>query len=904
MADAHAVFLEERRRATARIAEVGRILDRASAALQGGERTRVPPSAAELGRAPVATEPVRSPSRVAAPVATEPVRPPSSAEADTAPVAGEAALLEFAVGHPSRALGPRYAPHDRGPRTPRIPGPPLLMMSRVEAVEGPAFEVREGRHITVAYDLPPDEWFFAASPADPLPYGILMEIALQPCGWLTAWQGCALELGGDLYFRNLGGTATQHRPLWPHTGTLTTRARLTSVSVSAGMMLVGFSFAVHAGEDLVYEGNTDFGYFRSGALADQKGLQQPAGSAALRARWRAGATGERAELAAGDLLPGDDLRMIDRITLVAPSGGDAGLGAYEAEKDVRPEEWFFTAHFHQDPVMPGSLGVEGLMQLARWVLLRETGRPNGGVGPIADGSPCTWKYRGQITRANRLLTYALQVKAIDRERGEIRCDGLVHADGLAIYSVEGLALRLVPETPPPPAPTPHARRAAAGALLDHFSVEGSTGHGVLRLDPARHPWLRDHQPTLVIPALPMTFAAEIAAEAASLLLPGRRVIGLPEVRAERWIHTADGPRDLLVVAVAEGDLVAVTLAVHQENRRFPQLSGPRVHMRAVVRMGEDWAPAPADPPALADTEPVDLSVRGFYDGGAIFHGPLLQALSSMGVRGPTGAVAPIRLRADGDLLPPGSPGFLLDPLVLDAATHPMMSGLPETWNARIPPGKLAYPVACDDLRLHGPRPEGEVTCRLDLIEASEERLVFEVRLSSGAGPWATFRWTEALVPGGTLLGRLPEEIRVFCKERRPAEVRVGRATPTGWEVAPSDLVEPLPGTLVRLLCTPAEVAEPSRQQGGIGWQTARFAAKEAVRTHVRERLGRDVHPASVRVVPLDPERYVVAAVGGLTAQERTDHLGPTRFEIRVHLDPDGTATARITELQKADGGPT
>jgi 3-hydroxymyristoyl/3-hydroxydecanoyl-(acyl carrier protein) dehydratase len=810
-------------------------------------------------------------------------------------VASEAALIEFAVGLPSKALGPLYRPHDHGPRTPRIPGPPFLTMSRIEGVEGPQGEVREGRRITVAYDLPSEGWFFAASPADPLAYGLLMEIALQPCGWLTAWQGCALGLGGDLYFRNLGGTASQHVSLWPHSGTLTTQAHLTSVSESAGMLLAAFDFTVHAGDVLVYEGDTNFGYFKPEALTAQKGLQLSAESEVAHTRWREGATGEVIDLAGYESLPDRDLRMIDRVSVVAPSGGAAGLGYYEAQKDVRPEEWFFTAHFHQDPVMPGSLGVEGLMQLARWVLLRETGHTGGRVGSIADGSRCTWKYRGQITRDHSALTYELEVKQIDRVRGEIRCDGLLRADGLPIYSVEDLGVRLVPGAPRPPAPAPHLREGVAAALLDSFSVDGNTGHGVLRLDPAQHPWLRDHQPTLVIPALPMTFAAEIAAEAALMLCPGRKVVGVPEVRAEQWIHTADGPRDVVVVAVADGDLVAVTLAVHRENRRFPELSGPRVHMRAVVRVGDSWAPAPADPPILADAEPVGLTVRDFYDGGAIFHGPLLQALSSMGMRGPTGAQATIGTRADGDLLPPGSPAFVLDPLVLDAATHPMMSGLPETWNTEIPAGRLAYPVACDDLRLYGPRPRAEVACRLGLVEASEERLVFEVHLSSDAGPWATFRWTEVLVPGGTLLGRAPEEIRVFCKERRPAEVHVGRATPDGWQVAPQDLSEPLAGTLARLLCTPAEVAELSRSADAVEWQTARFAAKEAVRSHLRARLGRDVHPAKVRIVALSPDRFAVAGVVGPTAQEQIDHLGPTRFEIQVHLAPDHTATARIAE---------
>ena len=61
------------------------------------------------------------------------------------------------------------------------------------------------------YDIDPDAWFFEADREDSLPLAILLEIALQPCGWLAAYMGSALNSEEDLLFRNLGGTARQHR---------------------------------------------------------------------------------------------------------------------------------------------------------------------------------------------------------------------------------------------------------------------------------------------------------------------------------------------------------------------------------------------------------------------------------------------------------------------------------------------------------------------------------------------------------------------------------------------------------------------------------------------------------------------------------------------------------------------
>ena len=40
----------------------------------------------------------------------------------------------------------------------------------------------------------------------------------------------------------------------------------------------------------------------------------------------------------------------------------AGLGRLRAEKDVAARQWFFKAHCFQDPVQPGSLGIEAMLQ--------------------------------------------------------------------------------------------------------------------------------------------------------------------------------------------------------------------------------------------------------------------------------------------------------------------------------------------------------------------------------------------------------------------------------------------------------------------------------------------------------------------------------------------------------------
>ncbi|MCA9570269.1 MAG: polyketide synthase dehydratase domain-containing protein, partial [Myxococcales bacterium] len=776
------------------------------------------------------------------------------------------------------------------PRCARMPGPPLLQMTRVLQAENP-FEVAQGESVTIAYDVPPTAWYFDLSPGSSMPFAILLETALQPCGWLTAWQAAGIKDGRDLYFRNLGGEAVQHVEVWPDTGTLTTRTTQTVVAQSAGLLIHNFELEVHAGDTPVYTCKTSFGYFTNGALDGQKGLGLSDES--RRTAARAAGSGRRVDLRGHPSMPREDWRNLDEVTVVDEQGGIAGLGFYEAVKHIDPAEWFFTAHFFLDPVMPGSLGLEAALQLARFVLEDRTG-PKERVTPIRLGVPHVWKYRGQMRRPVTTMSLELEVTALSAT--EIVFDAVLRADGVAIYEMKDFGLTAVPaRVPALPAARPAA--PATAALLDSFTVEGGHGTGHVRLDPARFPWLADHCPTVTAPAVPMAFAAEIAAEAATLLRPGAKVVGVPVLEAQSWIHTGRGPVDLLVVAVAEGDTVAVSLAVHVDNPRFPKLSGPKVHMKAVVQLGAEWPKAPS-----LSGEPrvgrVQMDVATYYGGGLTFHGPTLQGMVDVGVRGGGFARATFRTRPDAELNGPGH-AFVLDPLLLDTATHPMFSGEPEIWDASIGGGKLAYPVSATGMTFYGPRPSGEVTCRLQLVHADAHTLAFDVALVGTTGVWATFRWTEALVDGGPVLGRPTPERHAFVWDEQPVStVRIGRAVGSRWRVEAADLVEPIEDTLVGLYCTPTELAQLAGSSDRRAWTLSRLAAKEAVRAWLTARL-RDVHPKHVEMLDLRPDRTIVVNCRGLTAQEWIDHLGPTRFHLCVQVTADA-----VEAWLEATGWPT
>ena len=61
-------------------------------------------------------------------------------------------------------------------------------------------------------------------------------------------------------------------------------------------------------------------------------------------------------------LPTGPLLMMDRIVDIKPHAGLFKKGEITSEYDINPELWFFEHHFAGDPLMPGSLMLEGMWQ--------------------------------------------------------------------------------------------------------------------------------------------------------------------------------------------------------------------------------------------------------------------------------------------------------------------------------------------------------------------------------------------------------------------------------------------------------------------------------------------------------------------------------------------------------------
>ncbi len=362
-------------------------------------------------------------------------------------------LLACAWGRPSDAFGPMYARFDGPRKVARLPGPPYHFMSRVAAVEGPIGGMQTGSRAIIDYDVPQDEWYFAENGARTMPFAVLLETALQPCGWLASYVGGALGADEDLCFRNLDGTGTQHIEITDDVGTLTTTTTLTSISTAGAMVIVGFDVTLSAKDTLVYSLKTVFGFFPAEAMANQAGLATtdeqraalvaPGGDAIDLVSRPARFFGGTLCLASGE-----KVLMIDRVTGLWRDGGAAGLGRLRAEKSIAAGQWFFKAHFFTDPVQPGSLGMEALLQAVQ-ALVIEKGIAEGILRPRFEtqalGVAMTWKYRGQVVPTNETVVTDVEITEIVREERAVRvvASGSLWVDGKRIYEARGLGVRVV-----------------------------------------------------------------------------------------------------------------------------------------------------------------------------------------------------------------------------------------------------------------------------------------------------------------------------------------------------------------------------------------------------------------------------------------------------------------------------
>ena len=371
-------------------------------------------------------------------------------------------ITRFALDDLSKCFGDDFAVYD-GRAVSRQPNTDLQFISRVLSIDGERLNFKQPTTILAEYDVPVDAWYYEQNNANTMPYSVLMEIALQPCGLLGAYLGSTLQFPDkNLYFRNLDGTGemfdlpsgTDFRGK-----TILNKAVLVSSVALGGTVLQNYTFELSIDGHVFYKGKSSFGFFPKEALAQQVGLDngkeipawyqtqglQPSQYMQIKLDSLFGKMKlfKAPEGKPHYHLAGDQLQLIDKL-IIAKDSGEHGKGYIHATKYVKPYEWFFTCHFYQDPVMPGSLGVEAILQAMQvYALQQDLGKDFKSPRFVQlDNHTTLWKYRGQILTPVKEMHLEVHIKSVE-QRGDklaIIGDAYLWNETMRIYQLTDLAL--------------------------------------------------------------------------------------------------------------------------------------------------------------------------------------------------------------------------------------------------------------------------------------------------------------------------------------------------------------------------------------------------------------------------------------------------------------------------------
>jgi len=351
-------------------------------------------------------------------------------------------LNEFATGSVVKCLGQAYAVY-AGRRSPRIPNSELLLMSRILSIQGEKGEFDQVSSIAAEYDVPVDAWYFEGEPAGRLPYSICIEVALQPCGFLSAYLGTPLRFPEvDYYFRNLDGEAVFNHLVDARGKTIRARAELLKTIFYGSTIIQHFSFELTCDGQKFFEGNSSFGYFSTEAMAGQAGLD--GGITVLPWQRQAGQENQIVPIqgmALDAVLPKGKLHLLDEVVTNSYSGIHEEGYVY-ANRRNNPQDWFYACHFHEDPVMPGSLGIEAILQAMKVFALQHS--KESATAGLVPGQKMKWRYRGQVLQHHRQMQLEVHFHKTQL-MGNTKIftgDASLWADDSRIYEVRNLALAI------------------------------------------------------------------------------------------------------------------------------------------------------------------------------------------------------------------------------------------------------------------------------------------------------------------------------------------------------------------------------------------------------------------------------------------------------------------------------
>ena len=152
-------------------------------------------------------------------------------------------MFEFATGNISNCFGPDFDVY-KGRIPPRTPCGDLQVVTQVVEVKGKRLDLKNPSSCIAEYYVPEDAWYFIKNSHESwMPYSLIMEIALQPNGFISGYMGTTLKYPEkDLFFRNLDGSGDLVKQIDLRGKTIVNKSVLLSTTMAGGMIVQSFTF--------------------------------------------------------------------------------------------------------------------------------------------------------------------------------------------------------------------------------------------------------------------------------------------------------------------------------------------------------------------------------------------------------------------------------------------------------------------------------------------------------------------------------------------------------------------------------------------------------------------------------------------------------------------------------------
>lgn len=243
-----------------------------------------------------------------------------------------------------------------------------------------------------------------------------------------------------------------------------------------------------------------------------------------------------------------------------------------------------------------------------------------------------------------------------------------------------------------------------------------------------------------LPILPLTMSLEFLAEAASILAPGRGLIGFEDVRGHRWIGLEDKSTECLRI---RAQVLSDDTSDPVRRIRGEFLVDGKVGFSGIAVFGTEYRrQLDFTMPDLSGAGPWPFPVEDVYGQRFMFHGPSFQCVAELGLLDNPGASMSLRVMPTDRLfadLP--RPDLFTDPCLMDGIGQ--VIGL---WAMLYE--QCILPTSAERIEFYRPTPPIGTICpvRMEVIEIQETakqiRANFEIEDGSG-GVWVRIQgWVE------------------------------------------------------------------------------------------------------------------------------------------------------------------